>query len=263
MNSNIVKIFLSSILLILITSFNPHQRVSFSETPVFNFGEKLTFRVHYSGMTGGELTTVLNRTRHHGQDIFHAVLTGRTTGVANRIYRVFDVYESYFDPTTNLPYRAISNIQEGSYRFFNDVSFHREGTNFVTCRHHGRVEVPENTLDMAAVLHYVRRMDLQSLRMNDTISLSTYFGRRLFPFHIVFKGRETITINSGTYRCFKFMPVTEVGRAFKNEDDMTVWFSDDQNRIPVSIRFNLRVGSFRCDLVSTENLMFPLSAKIR
>jgi len=125
------------------------------------------------------------------------------------------------------------------------------------------VEVPKNTMDMAAVLYYVRRLDIGSLRLNDTIAIDTYFGRRMFPFKIVYKGRETIAINSGTYRCFKFMPVTEVGRAFKNEDDMTVWLSDDQNRIPVSIRFNLRVGSFRCDITTTENLKFPLSAKTR
>ena len=268
MRSRIVKIFfffsVFFSVFLLFTSFNPQppQRARFSETPVFKDGEKLNFRVHYSGITGGELTAVLRQTRHHGNDIFHAVLTGRTTGLAERVYKVFDVYESFFNVNTNLPYRAISNIREGNYRFFNDVTFHRQG-DFVTCRHKGRVEVPENTMDMAAVLYYVRRLDIAAMRMNDTISVDTYFGRKLFPFQIIYKGRETISINSGTYRCFKFMPVTEVGRAFKNEDDMVVWLSDDQNRIPVSIRFNMRVGSFRCDLISTENLMFPLSAKTR
>jgi hypothetical protein len=172
------------------------------------------------------------------------------------------VYESFFDPVTNLPLRAIRNIREGSYRYYDEVDFNQKEM-YVVSKRNGKVSVPKNTLDMASVLFYVRRLNLNKLNVNDIISLDTYFGDELFPFYIVYKGKETISIGSGKYKCFKFVPIVEPGRIFENKDDMTIWFSDDENKIPVSIKFDILVGSFRCDLAKTENLKYPLTAKIK
>ena len=256
------KIWLLLLLLFpVLTSFNTAQ-FRFSETPVFVDGETLTFRVRYGPFTGGELKITANKTTFNGNDVFHTVLTGRTTGAVDRIYKVFDVYESFFDPTTNLPKKAIRNIREGNYRYYDEVLFNQDEM-YVLSQRNGKVSVPANTLDMASVLFFVRRIDMRSLKMNDIIALDTYFGDKLFPFFIVYKGRETISIGSGKYSCFKFVPVVEPGRVFSNKDDMTIWFSDCENRIPVSIKFDIKVGSFRCDLVSFENLKFPMTARAK
>jgi hypothetical protein len=50
----------------------------------------------------------------------------------------------------------------------------------------------------------------------------------------------------------------EPGRVFKSEDDMSAWFTDDQNFVPVRVRFELIVGSLRCDLDQYANLSYPL-----
>jgi len=257
-----VKIIWTVLLFLLLTSFVA-SKADFPETPVFIDGERLTFRVHYSGIiTGGEMTTVINKAIYNDSEVFHTVLTGRTTGLVDKIYKVFDVYESFFSPATNLPVKAIRNIREGNYRYYDEVEFNRE-ENYIISQRKGKVDVPKNTLDMASVLYYIRRLNLSGLNVNDTISLNTYFGDSLFPFHIVYRGKETISIGSGKYRCFKFVPVVETGRVFKNKDDMTIWFSDDANKIPVSIRFDIWAGSFRCDLTEFKNLKYPLSAKIK
>jgi len=48
--------------------------------------------------------------------------------------------------------------------------------------------------------------------------------------------------------------VVEPGRVFKSEDDMIAWFTDDKNFIPVKVRFELIVGSLRCELDEYANL---------
>ena len=245
----------------LLTSFNT-VKVNFSETPVFIDGEVLTFRVRYGVITGGELKITANKARFNGNDVFHTVLVGRTTGMVDKIYKVFDVYESYFNPATNLPVKAIRNIREGNYRYYDEVLFNQKDM-YVESQRNGKVSVPANTLDMASVLFYIRRLDMNKLKIDDVIALDTYFGDNLFPFFIVYKGKETISIGSGRYNCFKFVPVVEPGRVFSKKYDMTIWFCDDENRIPVSIRFDIKVGSFRCDLVNFENLKYPLTAKVK
>ena len=234
----------------------------FSTTPVFLDGEKLTFRIHYGFITGGEVNITATKTQLDGQDVFHTVLAGKTTGLIDKLYKVHDIYESFFDPSTNLPNKAIRNIREGSYRYYDEVMFNQEEM-YVVSQRNGKVSVPKNTLDMASVMYFVRRLDLSKLNVNDIISLDTYFGDELFPFYIVYKGKETISIGSGKYKCFKFVPIVEPGRVFENNDDMTIWFSDDENKIPISIKFNIWVGSFRCDLSRFENLKYPLTAKVK
>jgi len=245
-----------------LTSFIAPKEDDFSKTPVFLDGEKLSFRIHYGILTGGEANIITNKILHNGQEVFHAILTGKTTGLVDKLYKVYDIYESFFNPETNLPDRAIRNIREGGYRYYDEVDFNQDEM-YVVSQRNGKVSVPRNTLDMASVMFFVRRINLEKLKVNDMISLDTYFGDDLFPFYIVYKGKETISIGSGKYKCFKFVPIVEPGRIFEKNDDMTIWFSDDENKIPISIKFDILVGSFRCDLTKFENLKYPLDAKIK
>jgi hypothetical protein len=250
-----------ALLFILLTSFIA-PKVNFPDPPVFLDGERLTFKLRYGIIVGGEAKITAQKTRLNDREVFHGVVTGRTTGLVDKIFKVVDVYESFFDPVTNLPEKAIRNIREGSYRYYDEVIFNQEEL-YVVSQRNGKVSVPKNTLDMASVVFYVRRLDLEKLNVNAIISLDTYFGDELFPFYIIYKGKETISIGSGKFKCFKFVPIVEPGRIFEKKDDMTIWFSDDENKIPVSIKFDMLVGSFRCDLVSFENLKYPLTSKVK
>ena len=258
MKTEIVWIVL---LFFLSTSFIA-PKIEFVGAPVFHDGEHLTYKIHYGIINGGDARIMVNKTQHNGCEVFHSMVSGKTTGLIDKIYKVHDVYESFFNPETNLPEKAIRNIREGNYRYYDEVEFN-QNENYVVSQRNGKVSVPENTLDMASVLYYVRRLDLTHLNVNDIISVDTYFGDEIFPFYIVYKGKETISIGSGKYKCFKFVPVVEPGRIFAKKDDMTIWFSDDENKVPVSIKFDILVGSFRCDLLSFENLKYPFTAKIK
>jgi hypothetical protein len=108
-----VKIITVVFFLFLLTSF-VSTKVEISETPVFINGENLTFRIHYGFITGGEAKIIAQKTQLNDREVFHAVVTGKTTGVIDKIYKVYDVYESFFNPATNLPDKAIRNIREGS-----------------------------------------------------------------------------------------------------------------------------------------------------
>jgi hypothetical protein len=88
----------------------------------------------------------------------------------------------------------------------------------------------------------------------------TYFSDELFPLRIRYMGIDVINTPLGKLECYLFSPVTEVGRAFKTEDDMQVWISRDKNRVPVRIRFQLRVGAFTCNLEQFRGLQEPFSS---
>ena len=61
-----------------------------------------------------------------GKEVWHAKFSARTTGIADAIFKVIDIYEVDIDPKTELPVRSIRNVHEGKYRRYNVVTFDHE-----------------------------------------------------------------------------------------------------------------------------------------
>ena len=58
-----------------------------------------------------------------------------------------------------------------------------------------------------------------------------------------------------------FIPFVQTGRVFKEEESITIWISDDSNRLPVRVKANLLVGSIRADLDGYKGLKYPFVLK--
>ena len=219
-------------------------------------GEEIEFLIRFGPIVGGKAIATLESSQLNNQEVYHAKMIARSAGLADLLYRVEDIYESYFSPETGLPYLAIRNISEGDYRFYNETEFnHTE--NYVLSKKSGKIEVPEGILDMVTALYKIRRLDYSNYEDGDIIEITTYFDDEIFPFDIRYKGIETIKTSVGKVECIKFVPFVEPGRIFESEDDMTIWVSNDKNLLPIRVKFDLIVGSIKCDLVNYANLKYP------
>lgn len=255
-----VRISLLFIVLLKILSvdgqeiFNPPIKPN----TAFMVGEILTYQIRYGFMVGGITTLTLTDTIYKKKSVFHASAIGETTGVADKLYGVKDIYESWFDKETNLPYKQIRNIKEGHYKLYNEVTYNRRN-NTVRSKLSGVHEVPEKILDLSSTFYYLRRIDFSKLNEGDVVLVNMYFADEIFPFHLRFMGKEIIKTKFGNISCIKICPVVEVGRMFKKQDDLTIWFTDDDNRLPVSVRMDIRiVGAVYLKLIKYENIANPL-----
>ncbi len=229
----------------------------FSQKKVDSQSEDLKYIVHYGFINGGKASLTLTKELFGNDTVFHAKLKGRTSGVFKPLYKVKDVYESYFDTKTLLPKKAIRNIREGSYRRYNEVTFDRE-KNQIHSKRSGIKNVPVGIHDILSAFYYARVKYFNSkLKEGELIKIMTYFADEEFLLQFRFMGYETIRSKIGKIKCYKFIPVVETGRAFKDSDDMTVWISTDKNKLPVRVQFDLFIGSLRCDLVNFSG--FPIS----
>ena len=59
----------------------------------------------------------------------------------------------------------------------------------------------------------------------------------------------------------KFRPLVQSGRVFKEEESVTIWISNDENRVPVRLKASLVVGSLKAELESYKGLSHPLKTK--
>lgn len=220
----------------------------------FIAGEKLTFLLHYGFIKGGIATLSLNEDSTLENDALHAKMYAYTTGLTDKIFHIEDSYESYFDPEYTLPYKSVRDINEGGYKFYNEVEFAHNDTTVISHKS-GQQSVPQGTLDMVSALYYLRTLDIDTLKKGEELSFNTFFDDTVFPFKLRYKGKERVKTKKGKIRCHRFDPIVEPGRIFKSEDDMSFWLTDDENLVPVLIQFDLIVGSVKCELIEYENLL--------
>lgn len=216
--------------------------------------EHLKYIIHYGFIRGGKASLKLRTERYKGQDVHHLILSGRTIGLTNSLYGVKDTYESFVDTETLLPVKAIRNIKEGNYRRYNELIFDREN-NKVFSKRSGEQDVVEGVHDILSAFYFARMKLFNSdLVEGQNLKIDTYFSDEPFLLQFKFMGYETINSKIGKIKCYKFIPVVETGRAFKEEDDMHIWISADENKVPVRVQFDLFIGSLRCDLVNFSHL---------
>ncbi len=249
------RIILISILLITQITVRADPR---NRNPVYNPGEMLRYQIYYGPLTGGEVLMTLEPSVFNGQDVLHAKGIAYTKGLADRIFRIYDVYQSFMDPLTGLPVKAIRDISEGSYTYYNEVLYDRD-SNIVISQLSGEHEVPPGIMDMVSVVYKLRdTMQTTTFRPGDVLEMDTFFSDKVYPVSIRYGGSEMINTRLGRFHALKFFPVSEPGRMFKSDDDITVWFSNDRNFVPLRVRLNMLVGAVRMDLIEYEGLRYPL-----
>jgi uncharacterized protein with HEPN domain len=224
----------------------------------FAAGEILTYQMRFGLVVGGTTILSLTDTVYKEKMVFHALAIGQSTGITNIIYEVKDIYESWFDKETNLPYKQVRNVREGHYERYNEVTYNRIN-NTVESKLSGVHIVPEKILDLTSTIYYVRRVDFSKMNKGNVIFVNMYFSDEIFPFRLIYMGTESISTKFGKISCHKICPVVEVGRIFKRHDDLTIWFTDDANCLPILVRMDIRgIGIVNLKLINYENIVAPL-----
>jgi hypothetical protein len=256
-----MRLFKTILLLLLSSFFSIGQESSYLP------GEKVDYAIHYGVVQGGIASLELKTDTFKGKEVWHSVFIGKTTGMADAIFRVKDIYESYIEPESELPVFSIRNIQEGKYTKYNEVIFDhytRTDSAILTSDLTGIHITEKGIHDILSCFYYLRNHHLPGyadLKRGDMITITTWFADELYPIRLKYLGTDDIKTKVGRIKCLKFNPVTEVGRLFKTEDDMTFWFSADGNYLPVKVRFNIFVGAFVAEIVRYEGLKYTLETK--
>ena len=86
-----------------------------------------------------------------------------------------------------------------------------------------------------------------------------FLDEEIYNMEVVYEGEEIINTEIGNIKCLKFSPKVQVGRVFKDEDDLTIWVSDDKNHLLIKVELEIWIGSINAIITNAENIKFPLS----
>jgi len=230
-------------------------------------GEKITYVIHYGVINGGIAKMELTSEMYGNREVLHSYFIAYTTGVADAVFKVRDVYESYFDPLTELPVKSVRNIREGRYRKYNVVlfdHFSHPDSAVLTSDLTGKHITTKGIHDILSCFYYFRKNYLAKdypFKKGEAITINTWFTDEFYPIILRYVGIDDVKTRMGRIKCYKFNPVTEVGRLFKTNDDVSFWFSADKNCVPVKVRFDIFVGAFTAEISDYEGLIEPLNFK--
>src|SRR5690554_4948114 len=225
----------------------------------FKTGEYFKFQVSYGIINAGVATLELKETTLNDKKVYHAKGLGKTTGISKLFFKVHDDYQSYFDIKTGQPYRFIRNINEGGYTR-NQEGFVNYNNNTILLKDHKNSSESSHKIhskiqDVVSSFYYLRNNEkLNTMKKGETIKIDMFFDDEIFNFKLKFIGFEEIKTKFGTINTMKFRPYVQSGRVFKEKESLTIWISNDKNRIPIRIQASLAVGSLKAELIEYKNL---------
>ncbi len=215
-------------------------------------GEEMNYLLHMGFLSLGEATIEFDTDSVDCGSFIH--VDARSTGLAKMIKNIRYDFGSCIDPSTGLPYIATRIVQEGEEHNESEVHYYhdlRPDSSIVYSQQLDSVVVKKNIYDILSAFYFFRA-NYASRKMvrHHEVTLTTFFISEVWDLRIRYDGRETISTIFGETDCLRFMPITEVGPYFRDTDDMTIWVTDDSNKIPVKIHVDLKVGSITADLRS-------------
>lgn len=231
----------------------------FSETAPFKKGEEVSYLIHYGILDAGIATLSVKQqdTAIDGKSVYHMVGDGKTLSIFEWFYKVRDVYETYLDEDTYVPRKFRRRVNEGGYIINRDYHFVPEEKQVIT-KKKGAIKTPKDVQDMLSSFYYLRTLDFDNAKPGSIYKINAFVDYEMWPFYVKFVGRDEVKIESGKYKCLKFVPVVMEGRVFKSEEDLEIWVSDDANKIPILAKANIIVGSIKGELIDHSNLQEPL-----
>ena len=251
------------------------QGQCYYKNTTFIAGEKVTYQAYYNWhfiwMNAGEVVFKVENCTHNKKAAYKLSSLGYTQKGYDKLYCVRDTFTAIVDTQYIEPYATTRKAHEGSYiasevyrfdkankRIYSNIKIEDEPARNTI------IQWKECTVDVLTMVYKARNIDYNKYKVNDKIPIRMVVDGEIHDLYIRYLGKEIIeTKDEKKYRCLKFSPLLMKGTIFESGEDMTVWVTDDKNRIPVIVEAKILIGSVKAILSGTQGLRHPIEAEIK
>lgn len=244
------------------------------ENKAFTYGEELNYRVVYNWglvwLESAHTTFRVERSAYQGKRTYLLTGKGGTYSKYDWFFKVRDMFETQLDSVSFRPLKFHADIHEGNKNDKHTYLFNDANRRAFTIINRGEkpvaldtVKTSNCTIDVLTAIYYARNIDYSKCKPNDTVNVMLLLDGKIYSTYIRYLGKEKYTSKElGTFNCIKFSPRLVEGSIFKKGEEMIVWATDDENKVPLYIETPIIVGTIKVRLVSYKGLRNPESAKI-
>lgn len=253
--------FLLSILAITLSAGDDFCGTSNS---AFISGERITFKVFYNVIgiyvDAGTASFNVSTEKFNNKPVYHITGEGTSNSRYDWIFKVRDKYESYVDTSTLIPYKFVRNIDEGGFKKYENITFNREVNTAISTS--GVYKVPGCIQDVLSAIYYSRNINFDKYKVGDKIPFTVFLDDEVHSIYVRYMGKETVKTRYGKFKSIKLKPLLIKGTMFEGGEKMTVWVSDDANRLPLRVESPISVGSVKVDMMGYFNLRYRLTSML-
>jgi hypothetical protein len=240
----------------------------------FQAGESLTYKVYYNWgtvwLSGGEVYFKLTEETLKDKKVLHAAGEAVSYKSFDWLFKVRDKVDTWMDTETLQSYKFSRDVYEGGYTFYRSYDWDREKNIIYSYQDNRKGKKTSKTItdvdpcgvDLMSTFYWMRTLDISNYQKGDKIPVKMAIDDKEYDMYVRFEGKEVYETKLGKFNCIKLKPLLQTGEIFKEGEGMTLWLTDDQNRIPVRIESELRVGRITCDLKSYGGNKYPFTSKV-
>jgi len=240
----------------------------------FQPGEKITYEVVYNWgiiwVDAGAVYFKTDTANYNDKTVFSFEAFGTTYQYYDWIFKVRDLYQSKLDTQSFQPLWFQQKTLEGNLKSINQYDFDVENRQIITHIQHFSKAIKTDTLpletcrfDVLSAIYYARNINYDHFKPGDKIPVKFIIENEFYELFIRYIGKETIRNRTGKkYRCIKLSALLVEGTIFKGGEDLVVWITDDQNKIPVMAQAKILIGSVKAYLTGYEGLKYKSAAEV-
>jgi hypothetical protein len=248
---------------------------NFTGNNAFQAGETITYEISYNWgpiwVKAGLVTFSVENDKYLGKEAMYLKSTGKTYASYDLLFKVRDYYESWINPETFQPYEFRRNIYEGGYKLINTLRFDYPSQKIISNTKSNNNPQRTDTLkmlpvfyDMLSSVYFTRTIDLANLKTDVKTPVWVVIDDAFFAVQIRSLGKEILKTKDGIkYRCVKIAAKMVEGTIFRGEEDVLIWVTDDENKIPVYIEAKIIVGTVKAHLTATKGLKNPVTSLVK
>ena len=154
-------------------------------------------------------------------------------------FKVRDTNYSWVDAENFYSLAFEQHIREGGFKRNRRINYDQAAHTAVNNKGES-FGIPANVLDVLAALYRVRTLDL---RPDSAITVAVNSGKKNYDMRVKIDGRDTVEVAGKKINALIVEPELQDTGIFMNKGALIIWFSDDENHIPLKMQSEISVGS--------------------
>ena len=206
----------------------------------------------------------------NGQEAIRISGFGKSRPFYDWFYQVRDTYETWLDPSTLRPIFFNRDVNEDGYLIKNFYTYDWDNKR-ILARIQRRsdpayldtIAITACTNDVISLVYSIRNIDFSKLQLNERFPIELAMDDKVHSLSFKFDKVETIRVRGmGKFRCIKLSAKMVKGRAFTGKENMFIWLTNDENRLPIYMESPIKIGTIKARITEMKNLKYPLSSKV-
>ena len=230
----------------------------FAQNKTIAAGETLVYTASYT--MSGLLTDIAqvkmetSEIKTSKSTLLRLKCTAATFEKWDNFFKIRDLYESYVNPNTLMPYLYKRDISEGGYYKFMQYKYNHKSQlveslkrkkkkNGETWDENKTVKIDGSTKDFVSTLYTIRTMDIHKASPGDEKKFTILFDSAETILSVKYLGKETISTKIGRKECYKLAISIKGSDILKGNNNNLLWLTADKNKVPVYAKFKIPVGN--------------------